>query len=355
MQPSLEIERLLRPAPARQILNLNDQKFAVRQESWGTVLYDFERDLFSAEAHSHREIVPEAPLGLYWLVTAPCNLRCIHCYGNVEELPKAATTREQQLFIADQIIASGAMRVTLNGGEPLLRADTPEIIERLADANVAVILGTNGTFLKPEIMSSVKRTNRIEISFDSHLESINNGIRISRTKNGNAYREALAAIDLAVANDLRLRVLTCLNTRNFGHVEAIADLLYARGVRDWSVSWTLHAGRARHIYSSLISPEMNSVEDVLVRVREKYPAMKIKSSNRSDVTLGNNRFSCLVFPDGRMFAEDLASGEKVGFHSLLEAGVAKSWNEENYNIKQHFKRWVGPRVEIVRRSEALSC
>jgi hypothetical protein len=83
--------------------------------------------------------------------------------------------------------------------------------------------------------------------------------------------------------------------------------------------------------------------------------MKIKSSNRSDVTLGNNRFSCLVFPDGRMFAEDLASGEKVGFHSLLEAGVAKSWNEENYNIKQHFKRWVGPRVEIVRRSEALSC
>lgn len=329
----------------KQTFNLGGQKFTHRHERWGTVIYDFQNDLFSALVNDQNEsIVPAAPLGLYWLVTAPCNLRCIHCYGNVEELPRTAPDSVEQKSIADRIIESGAMRVTLNGGEPLLRKDTPEIIERLADSDVSVILGTNGTYLTPDILSSVRRTTRVEISFDSHIELVNNSIRISRAKTGNAYAESLAAIDLCLGNDINLRVLTCLNLRNYKHIEAMGDLLYARGVRDWSVSWTLHAGRARHIYGSLVSPEMFEYEEALGRVRRKYPEMKIKTSNRSNAVEGNNRFSCLVFPDGRMFAEDLEKGEKVGFHSLLEAPLAESWNDENYNRRQHFRRWTGERV-----------
>jgi sulfatase maturation enzyme AslB (radical SAM superfamily) len=344
-------------APKKSALNFNGLKFTRRAESWGQVIYDFEKDLFSAQAkHGVRlaTIEPEAPLGLYWLVTAPCNLKCIHCYGNVEDLPKGLTSEQAQIKIADRIIESGAMRVTINGGEPLLRRDTPAIIEQLADADVSVILGTNGTYLTTAIMPSVKRTTRIEISFDSHLENVNNSIRVSRLKDGNAYKESLAAVDLALAHDVRLRVLTCLNRHNYQHVEAIGDLLYARGVRDWSVSWTLHAGRARHIYSSLVSPDMQSVESVIDLIRLKYPDMKIKYSNRSEVAEGNNRFSCLVFPDGRMFAEDLDVGEKIAFHSLLQAPVSQSWNNENYNIRQHFKRWVGDRMVHFRESLEVS-
>lgn len=342
------------PSPSKRALYFNGAKFTRRKESWGTVIYDFHQDLFSAEAHSaHAAIVPEAPLGLYWLVTAPCNLKCIHCYGNVEDLPGGVTSKEQQKTIADQIIASGAMRVTLNGGEPLLRKDTPELIERLADADVAVVLGTNGSFLTASILPSVKRASRVEISFDSHDEAVNNSIRISRKSSGNAYYESLAAIRLSLENDIHLRVLTCLNLRNVGHVEKIADLLYSIGVRDWSVSWTLHAGRARHIYDSLVSPQMQSVETVIEHVRSKYPQMKIKYSNRSDADAGHNRFSCLVFPDGRLFAEDLHLGKKIAFHSLLEAPLRESWNDQNYNRTQHFKRWVGDRI-LTRPATGLS-
>ena len=336
---------VLRPR-LRQVLYFNGQKMTRRTENWGAVTYDFESDLFSARIHDQNtEIVPEAPLGLYWLVTAPCNLKCIHCYGNVEELPRGVSNDEAQIRIADRIIESGALRVTLNGGEPLLRADTPDMIEKLADQNIAVILGTNGTYLRADIMNSIKRTNRVEISFDSHKELINNSIRVSRSSKGNAYRESLAAIDLCLEHGVRLRVLTCLNQRNYQDVESISDLLYARGVRDWSVSWTLHAGRARHIYASLIPDDMSAVEPMIEKLRMKHPDMKIKYSNRSDATAGNNRFSCLVFPDGRVFAEDLELGKKIAFHSLLEAPLLKSWTEENFNLKQHFKRWVGDRIK----------
>lgn len=337
-----------KPTPEKRALYFNRRKFTRRSETWGTVVYDFERDLFFAESKlsAGEAITPEAPLGLYWLVTAPCNLKCIHCYGNVEELPaKSLTTRDQRI-IADRIISSGAMRVTLNGGEPLLRKDTPEMIERLADANVSVLLGTNGTFLTPSILSSVKRANRVEISFDSHDETVNNSIRVSRAATGNAHKESLAAIRLACENNVKLRVLTCLNLRNATHVGKIADVLYSMGVRDWSVSWTLHAGRARHIYESLVSPSLISVESEIQEIRAKYSDMTIKYSNRSDAQAGHNRFSCLVFPDGRMFAEDLSLGEKIPFHSLLDAPLLTSWTDENYNRQQHFKRWVGDRISV---------
>jgi MoaA/NifB/PqqE/SkfB family radical SAM enzyme len=317
---------------------------STRMESWGSIHYDFETDLFYAESQINPEdIVPEAPLGVYWLVTAPCNLRCIHCYGNVEELPRANPNKNVQREIADRIIESGAMRVTLAGGEPLLRPDTPQIIEHLADHGIAVVLGTNGAYLKPEILKSIARTNLVEISLDSHNDKINNSIRISRLSSGNAYSDALAAVDLCIVNDIRVRVLTCLNKYNWADLEPMCDFLYARGVRDWGISWTLHAGRAKSIYAGLVPQDRSETRVLVEKLRLKYPGMKIKYSDRSD-NGANNRFSCLVFPDGRVFAEDLVLGKKFGFHSLLDAPLVQSWTDANFNRKGHFKRWIDGRI-----------
>lgn len=329
------------------VVHRETKKYLYRAEKWGHVEYDYLSDQFSAFVS--REVqnpLPRAPLGLYWLVTAPCNLRCIHCYGNVEELPRDTVSEKDQERIADQIIQSGVMRVTLNGGEPLLRKDTPRIIEKLADNNIAVVLGTNGTYLTESIMGSVKRTSLVDISFDSYDEATNNAIRPSRSPTGNAYQEALRAIKLCIAHNVKLRVLTCINNRNVTHVEAIGKILYACGVRDWSISWTLFAGRARFIYNSLASNDLEVVQQAVARIQEKYPDMKVKLSNRSN-SAENNRYSCLVFPNGRVFAEDLALGRKISYESLLKTPLSASWNSANFNIDQHFARWTGGRIHQV--------
>lgn len=326
-----------------------DRTYLCRLEQWGIVEYDYSTDQFSALADpDHAPLLPRAPLGVYWLVTAPCNLRCIHCYGNVEELPRKKLSEEEQAFIADRIIQAGAMRVTINGGEPLLRKDTAQIIERLADNHVAVVLGTNGTYLSEHLVSSIRRTSLVEISLDSHAEDVNNSIRISRTVGGNAYVEALKAIELCVAHGIKLRILTCINAMNMQHVVPMADLLYGRGVRDWSISWTLFAGRARFIYPGLVAPSAGPVRDAIDRVRQKYPDLRIKFSNRSNAT-ENNRYSCLIFPNGRVFAEDLAQGKKIPFHSLFDAPLVTSWTEENFDIQKHFERWTANRIKYFSR------
>ncbi len=326
------------------VLVENGNRILQREEAWGSVRYDYSSDLFSADIRDHEAALkPASPLGIYWLIMAPCNLRCVHCYGNVEEFPKESLSTEDQFIIADRIIESGAMRVTIAGGEPLLRKDTPAIIEKLADNNISVILGTNGTYLRPEIMSSVKRTTLVEISLDSQIEQINNAIRISRTKTGNAFKEALQAIDLCIKEATNLRVLTCLNKYNYKNLQGLADLVYAHGVRDWGLSWTVYAGRAKAIYADHMPKDMDVVVEQIQEIRNKYPDLKIKYSNRTDQS-SNNRFSFLIFPNGRAFAEDLVLGQKFAFHSLLDAPLIHSWTDENYNIEQHFKRWTGNRV-----------
>lgn len=325
----------------------NSRKQMYRWEAWGLVIYDYKLDQFSAIVTSPtKRILPRAPLGVYWLVNAPCNLKCIHCYGNVEELPRKSLTEAEQNHVADQIIASGAMRVTINGGEPLLRKDTPQIIEKLADADISVVLGTNGTYLNSSIIKSIRRTSLVEISLDSADEATNNSIRQSRVVAGNAYWEALKAIELCLNHDVKFRILTCVNQKNLGHLEATADLLYERGVRDWSVSSTLFAGRARFIYPELVVKEAGRIQKVIEIVRAKYSDLKVKFSNRSNADQ-NNKYSFLVFPDGRAFAEDLKEGRKLAYDSLLEGPLLNSWTEQNYDIEKHFERWTAGRVQTL--------
>lgn len=233
--------------------------------------------------------------------------------------------------------------------EPLLRKDTPLIIEKLVEHNISVVLGTNGTYLTNEMMPTIKKTSLVEISLDSHDEFINNKIRLSRTASGNAFKETLKAIDLCVANQVKLKILTSLNNKNYSDLIKIADLIYTRGVRVWGISWTLFAGRAKQIYKEHVPVESknisNEIEQTLNLIQMKYPDLKIKYSNRSN-SKENNRFSFLIFPNGQAFAEDLNVGQKFPFYSLVASPLIKSWTEENYNIKQHFKRWVSDRIEF---------
>lgn len=103
-----------------ELIFKNKQKFLFRKELWGGIKYDFEKDLFSAVVDKQsQELKTQAPIGVYWLLNGPCNLKCIHCYGNVEEFPRESLSESDQMIVAQRIIDSGAMRVTLAGGEVL--------------------------------------------------------------------------------------------------------------------------------------------------------------------------------------------------------------------------------------------
>jgi MoaA/NifB/PqqE/SkfB family radical SAM enzyme len=81
--------------------------------------------------------------------THRCNLRCTYCSSPFLKTPELAT--DAWISIVDQLADLGCRRVAILGGEPLLRADAPEIIEHVRVRGMACVLTSNGLLVSKHI------------------------------------------------------------------------------------------------------------------------------------------------------------------------------------------------------------
>ncbi len=114
-----------------------------------------------------------------WHLTEKCNLRCRHCYqrGQVTDL-----TREEIYGAMDNIcttIKSWADEYNMEmspgfqftGGEPLLRPELFEILDRAAAMEFSTSLMSNGTLLTRETARLIRETgvSDVQVSLDGRL------------------------------------------------------------------------------------------------------------------------------------------------------------------------------------------
>ena len=90
---------------------------------------------------------PQGPFTLELYPTLRCNLNCAFC--DTTDRHRPATNElsvDRQLEILEEAAALGAQRVfLLGGGEPLLSAATPKLMERTKELGLEGVLTTNGT------------------------------------------------------------------------------------------------------------------------------------------------------------------------------------------------------------------
>ena len=91
-------------------------------------------------------------------VTDRCNFRCPYCmpaelYGEEYRfLPRSQILSFEEIERLTRIfIGLGVAKIRLTGGEPLVRAHMPDLVERLAaiDPGIDLTLTTNGALLGP--------------------------------------------------------------------------------------------------------------------------------------------------------------------------------------------------------------
>jgi GTP 3',8-cyclase len=107
-------------------------------------------------------------------VTDRCDLRCRYCMAEqMTFLPRSALLRLEEIaVIAERFIARGVSKVRLSGGEPLVRRDVVELVDRLG-ASLGhgldeLTMTTNGTRLAefaPRLHAAGMR--RVNVSMDS--------------------------------------------------------------------------------------------------------------------------------------------------------------------------------------------
>lgn len=154
-----------------------------------------------------------------------CNLKCAHCYslsgpGETEVLPKGAV-----IAFLESARKEGYERASFSGGEPMVFADFPEIL------NTAKVLGyrtnmvTNGTFLPEERWRAVRpHLDLLAISIDGP-EHIHNKMR----GNQSAFSRTYKNLDKIRSSGIPFGFVHTLTLDTLPHLEELAQLAIAEG------------------------------------------------------------------------------------------------------------------------------
>lgn len=197
------------------------------------------------------------PITCVWEVTMGCNMRCGHCGSScLEPLPDELST-EEALKVCDQLSEIGLKWITLSGGEPLTRKDTPLLIERLTKKGVSVNIITNGWLLEEKMAESLKQSgiSTVAISIDG-TEKIHDKIR---RKGAFAHaRDAFATLKRLGVNT---GAVTTITKQNIGILGELKESLIEMGVKTWQVQIGLPMGNLKERPDWLIEPAQ--VKDII--------------------------------------------------------------------------------------------
>ncbi len=134
-----------------------------------------------------------------------CNLRCTYCMpaeGIVLSPKKDLMTADEVFAIAQTFVQHGVNKIRLTGGEPLLRKDFPEIIEKLAQLETEISITTNGILIDRHL-SILKQFNvkKINLSLDTLVPSKFNTITLR-----NQFEKVIDNLHLLLNNDFKVKV-----------------------------------------------------------------------------------------------------------------------------------------------------
>ena len=201
----------------------------------------------------------DTPIKIQWKITNKCNLKCKHCYlGKLDgfELPF-----EKANEIADTIINSNVMEVTISGGECLTYKGIEEIIKKFLINGIKVNVFTNAVLLKnvlDRIDSGILNTNSLlfYVSVDG-LKSSHEQIR-----GKNTFDKTIENIKYAIEKGYPVVTNTVINKINYCDIMDMIVLLKQMGVKDVQLSNLIIQGSADNSMKISLSEQMALKEKI---------------------------------------------------------------------------------------------
>ncbi|MEK7271157.1 MAG: radical SAM protein [Planctomycetota bacterium] len=182
----------------------------------------------------------DAPLYVVWELTLACNLRCRHCGSSAGASRHRELDAGEALTLAGDLATLGCERVTLMGGEPLLRPDWPAIAMRLAGGGAIPEMVSNGMTLDGPTARRIAESGvqSVTVSIDG-TERVHDDLR----RHSGSFRRALESLAHLDASGLPAGVVTQVNRNNLGDLEDLYRALLETPARAWQIQLAEPLGR----------------------------------------------------------------------------------------------------------------
>ena len=203
-------------------------------------------------------------------LTDNCNLRCFYCMPeeDYEFTPASRLMQPNEIeSIASIFVQNGVDKIRLTGGEPLVRKDAAEIIERLAKLPVDLSLTTNATRLHDfvDVLAKAK-VRSLNISLDT-LDPDKFNIITRR----NGFQKVIDNIHLMLNRNFKVKI----------------NVVVMKGLNDSEifdfVAWTKELPvQVRFIEfmpfdgNRWSSNQVFTWKDMLERIEEKYTPLRLQ-------------------------------------------------------------------------------
>lgn len=163
-------------------------------------------------------------------VTNRCNMRCPFCDFWPNGAPKEELSAPEWARVAQELAGLGTFLISVEGGEPLVRADLPEIIAGFREAGHLPLLYTNGWFMDEERVAALvgAGVHQVGVSVDFPDAARHDAMR----RTPGAFDRALAAVERLVGaiGGRRVHLMSVLMRQNQGDLDALFQLSARLGV-----------------------------------------------------------------------------------------------------------------------------
>lgn len=194
---------------------------------------------------------PYQPVYVVWELTLACDHACTHCGSRAGVARDGELTTAEAVAVAGQLADAGTREVVLIGGEAYLHDGFLDVVRALTARKVAVGLTTGGRGVTAELARAMASAGikQASVSVDG-LEATHDRMRHLR----GSFASAMAALDHLRAAGIAITANTNVNRLNRGDLEALYELLRARGIVGWQVQLTAPLGRAADRVAMILQP-----------------------------------------------------------------------------------------------------
>jgi SynChlorMet cassette radical SAM/SPASM protein ScmE len=217
--------------------------------------------------------VMSSPSSMEVAITGKCNLRCLYCFHftSALDVPKDLPTEEWLTFF-EELGRLAVLKVTLEGGEPFIRPDLPEIIEGIVKNRMRFNILSNGTLITEELAAFLAGTGRcegVQISLDGSRPETHDACR----GQGN-FGKALMGLENLKRHEVPVQVRVTINRNNLEDLPEVARfLLEDLGLPGFSTNSADYMGvcRSQAQKVQLSVAQRSRAMSLLWELKEKYP------------------------------------------------------------------------------------